>query len=197
MATTRHDYHRLTFTVSLPRSRTKWLSELLSQWCITYHEVIPNFRDIEAFGRWLDLRLSSSIRPIVIADTSTILFLHRIRQRFPGARFVHIRRRADEVHESLKKVGVDGGSKQLEMLEKCISKMDAERMVGEPLFMASELSQPQAVKHLITTVITPHIDMNYVWNMVRTNVQCSADEVNRYKTMVIRDSLAEQVEVVS
>lgn len=190
----RADYHRLTFTVSLPRSRTKWLSELLSKWCVTYHEVIPNFPDVEAFGRWLDLRLASSIRPIVIADTSTILFLHRIRQRFPGARFIHIARRAGEVHESLKKVGIDGEN-QLEMLDKCIAKMGAERMVGEHLFMAGELSDAEAVKHLISIVITPHIDMNYVRALVRTNIQCSAEEVNRYMTACIPESLAAQVEI--
>lgn len=105
-----NDYtDRLTFVISLPRSRTAWLCEFFKPYLITWHDPLKRCESIDELGARVDQALFNTearAAKLMIADTTACFFLPEIVQRFPGANFIVIERPYRDVCRSLTAKGV-------------------------------------------------------------------------------------------
>lgn len=105
-----NDYtDRLTFVISLPRSRTAWLCEFFKPYLVTWHDPLKRCASIDELGERVDQALFNTearAAKLMIADTAACFFMPQIVQRFPGAKFIVIERQYRDVCRSLTRKGV-------------------------------------------------------------------------------------------
>lgn len=95
------------FVLALPRSRTAWITNWLSQDTVTMHEPMvecANLRDLDAM-----IDRSGADRdagPVVVADTAFPLMVDALLAHFPRCRFLIVDRDPGEVQRSLLVAGM-------------------------------------------------------------------------------------------
>jgi len=90
------------FILTLPRSRSKWLSVFLS-----YPGHAPCGHDLAVeCDSVADFLTAVSLRSGTV-ETGAVLGWHRLVERFPKSAFLAVHRPVNEIHASLKKQGVD------------------------------------------------------------------------------------------
>lgn len=90
------------FILGLPRSRTTWLSVLLSQGKdICYHEKSLEFSSLESLKIFCEENPNCGI-----SDTALILHWKWIRQNIPEAKIILINRNINEVIKSVQEIGL-------------------------------------------------------------------------------------------
>lgn len=95
------DYSNVTFTMSLPRSRTAWLAETFAVGALTLHDPLKQCASIDELKARVDHERSKWHGPILVVDTAAVFFFNTIQDKFPGARFLFIRRLPADVVDSL------------------------------------------------------------------------------------------------
>lgn len=98
------DYSNVTFTISLPRSRTAWLANTFGRGARASHDPLARCASVDELGTSLidpALELDPDGPPILIADTAAVFFYPQIVERFPGAKFLFIKRAYADVEQSL------------------------------------------------------------------------------------------------
>lgn len=87
------------FTLSLPRSRTAWLTMYLNGNGVNaFHDLWRFVKTPAELKKFLE---SSKSDVVVSCDTANIFFYEELRAEFPDARFVKIIRNIDDVKESM------------------------------------------------------------------------------------------------
>jgi hypothetical protein len=185
------DYARLTFTISLPRCRTKWLTQLMKPWAYTEHEPMMRYRSVEEYGEYIDLVLGDRPTNVLMADTLAVLFFDQLVERFPGARFLFIAREPHEVIASLKKLDAGFANKSRGIA------MEAEIMETSRLFdvamqsayvnesidsarvHASGLSSFSVVHRIIHFIVDPRPSAAYIRNMIDTPIVADYERIKR------------------
>lgn len=169
-------YNNVTFTISLPRSRTKWLTELLKPWATTEHEPMRHCKSIGEYGRIVDDMRSQVDGPILLADTGAVFFFDQLYNRFPGAKFLIITRPVDEVIASLEAMDPDFKNSPavhaaMEALMRLHTQWDDNRLNDGNVYgvTTSMLDDAQEVLGVIRFVCTPSISMDYVLDTMATH----------------------------
>jgi hypothetical protein len=99
------DYSGVTFTISLPRSRTAWLCWFFGHAMTTMHDPLKDCASIDELGEKIDAKLQASPR-LFITDTAAVFFVDQLVARFPGAQYLVVTRDPYQVRESLRRKGV-------------------------------------------------------------------------------------------
>lgn len=101
-------YNRLTFMLSLPRSRSAWMAEFLRPFCASasWHCPLQQCASIEELGAKVDNIGRASPGRIFIADVAAMFFFDRLLARFPGAQYLVVHRPAREVENSMRQLGI-------------------------------------------------------------------------------------------
>jgi hypothetical protein len=97
---------RLYIVVALPRSRTQWFTWFFNEALVAWHDPLKNCESIDELGQKVDRALfgkDARANKLMIVDTAALFFGKELIARFPGARFITIKRPAREVDESLKR----------------------------------------------------------------------------------------------
>ena len=91
--------HRYFFILGMPRTRTAWLSVLLSHGdAFCAHEGIRNFKTFADYATWLKSQPQAAVGD---ADAALVHYTDELLEHFPGAEFIYVERDGDEVLESL------------------------------------------------------------------------------------------------
>lgn len=105
-------YGNTTFVIALPRSRTAWMAETFAQDAFTMHDPLKECESIGELKNKVDRTLGyvddSRVRihiPLIVIDTAAMFFYPEINERFPGARYMFVRRQPNDVMRSLAKAG--------------------------------------------------------------------------------------------
>lgn len=103
-----NEFENVTFLLCNPRSRSKWLNEVMHYAggvAGTEHDPLRFFADIADDFRlhvqWMAQKARSEGKPLFIADSGAILFVEKLVDTFPGARFLFVYRDPEEVRQSL------------------------------------------------------------------------------------------------
>jgi hypothetical protein len=97
---------RLYIVVALPRSRTQWFTWFFNEALVAWHDPLKNCESIDELGTKVDRALfgkDARANKLMIVDTAALFFGKELIARFPGAKFITIKRPAREVDESLKR----------------------------------------------------------------------------------------------
>jgi hypothetical protein len=91
------------FVIALPRSRTAWLCNWLSEHAACFHEPLAECAGLPDFHNMLRPYLAG---PVVAADTAFPLVIDGLLTRFPSARFIVIQRDPAAVGRSIAQLGL-------------------------------------------------------------------------------------------
>jgi hypothetical protein len=109
------DYSNVTFLLCLPRSRSAWLAAFVSPVATALHDPLSQCASIDELGDTIDVLLSTSKKPVFVADTAAVLFYAQIMNRCPGCKFMLIWRDPAAVKESLRQHGMSS----LDIVDRC------------------------------------------------------------------------------
>jgi hypothetical protein len=109
-------YGNVTFVLSLPRSRTYWLSQVLAvdPNTVVMHDPLKQCESIGELQGKIDEALAldtdapglnAKPNTVVVIDTAAVFFYPEINIRFPRARYLFLRRGAPDVMRSLASAG--------------------------------------------------------------------------------------------
>lgn len=120
-------YGNVTFTMSLPRSRTAWIAEAFASagGAITMHDPLKRCASIAELGERIDSILKLAVdrdQHMVVVDTAAVFFYPQIAARFPEARFLFIDRVRCAVELSLRNAGRAFDPDALREAEKLLGK---------------------------------------------------------------------------
>lgn len=176
-------YEHVTFTMSLPRSRTKWMAEIVKPWAASYHDPLVKHRSIESFAGWLDETiLIHPDKPILIADTISVFFFDRIVERFPGARFMFLWREPRSVIDSLHRmdpemVNDDAIWEQWQALQEARESVKRQRLHGTS-FDFVDLCHAAHVMRAINFVLSP-VPFSYAYGKARQIIVADHEKAKR------------------
>jgi len=92
---------RPTFILSLPRSRTAWLTVYFNGAGVPcFHDAWRHVKTIKGLRKEME---GTKSEYVVNADSSNILFYNEIKEEFPNAKFITILRNPIKVQQSLSK----------------------------------------------------------------------------------------------
>lgn len=180
------DYSNVTFTISLPRSRTAWLANTFGRGARASHDPLARCASVDELGTSLiDPALDLDPEtPILIVDTAAVFLYPQIVERFPGAKFLFIERPYAEVEASLiaKRQPIVGLTEALACYRKAQIRSAADlpshrRMAGIGM---SELSYAPVLRLLwkFIGIQTPPPD-GYLEQQIGINFQIPFDEQRR------------------
>lgn len=146
---------RYFFVLGLPRSRTAWFSNFLTygpSWC--YHEELVKHANFESLKKKLDSRPEQIVG---ISDTLGILLYKELKEYFPEAKFILIKREVVEVEESAERLGLQSQD-MLEIggaaLDAAIENFDEKRCLMVRFSRVNEMA-PTAWKFITGTQADP------------------------------------------
>lgn len=105
----------VTFIISVARSRSFWLSQLLStsgtvseEICSSWHEPLARSYSLASLFARIDTLLEHG-RDAVVADTSFVYLYEHLRERYPQAKYIFLLRDPAAIAASLENLGIDSG----------------------------------------------------------------------------------------
>lgn len=177
-------YEHVTFMLSLPRSRSAWMTEFMRPYvALALHNPLQQCASIEELAQ----RIDPWHGRVFVADVAAMFFFDQLVTRFPGAQYLFVHRPAREVEQSMRKLGVNPPL-SVRAAEKQLLDL-ASSMRGRPDCMAGtffELHAPQfmqAISKFVTGVDVPYL---HYASMERRNIQVPLQE------QVRRTDLAKQ-----
>lgn len=168
-------YEHVTFMLSLPRSRSAWMTEFLRPYtAAAWHCPLQQCESIR------ELRVKIDLAPqgqVFIADVAALFFFDQLLVEFPGAKYVVVHRPAREVEHSMQKLGVTpplnvrAAERQLLDIGQAL-RMRHDAMTGTFF----ELNSPQVVQAIAKFVTGLDVPYSYYLRMKNRNVQVSIAE---------------------
>ncbi len=157
--------------LSLPRSRSAWLSHFLRYGGRTVgHDILIDCRSVADFPRAFEMGLDGT------CETAAMLGWQLIRHLMPKARLITIHRPVAEVEKSLAAAGFPVDSEELEIREALLE--SASRAPGVRRFEYSALADPMVCKELFELALGPRLEFDLAWwnYCAGVNIQVNAAE---------------------
>ena len=172
-------YEHVTFMLSLPRSRSAWMTEFMRPFvALALHNPLQQCATINELGEKIDAAPGGRV---FVADVSAMFFFDELLLRFPGARYVVVHRPAREVELSMQRLGIHpplnirNAEKQLLDIAQSI-RGRADTMTGTFF----ELNSPQIVRAISKFAAGVDVPYGYYLRMKDRNIQVSvADQIKR------------------
>lgn len=152
------------FILTLPRSRSKWLSVFLSYpgRAPCGHDLAVECSTIADFLNAVSLRSGT-------VETGAVLGWHRLVERFPRSFFAAVHRPVREVHDSLKKAGVETSYAELTRRAKLLE--DFSTYPGVMSCSFSELDNPKICASLFERCLGRAFDPTWHAKLAGENIQ--------------------------
>lgn len=168
-------YEHVTFMLSLPRSRSAWMTEFMRPFvALALHNPLQQCASIEELAQQID---AAPTGRVFVADVAAMFFFDQLVVRFPGAKYLFVHRPAREVEQSMQKLGVNPPL-SVRSAEKQLVEL-ATSMRGRADCMAGtffELYAPQfmqAISKFVTGIDVPY---THYMRMKNRNVQVPLNE---------------------
>jgi hypothetical protein len=144
------------FVIALPRSRTAWLCNWLSEVADCFHEPLVECAGVPDLQRMLAPYCAGLV---VVADTGFPFVIEALLDRFPKARFIVVQREAAAVARSLAQLGIptDDFGKIIRAFERAVSIL---RRSERSTFVldAHQLDDESVARRLWSWVVTGNDD---------------------------------------
>ena len=172
-------YEHVTFMLSLPRSRSAWMTEFMRPFvALALHNPLQQCATINELGEKIDAAPGGRV---FVADVSAMFFFDELLLRFPGAKYIVVHRPAREVELSMQRLGIHPPLNIRNAEKQLLDIANAIRARGDSMTGTFfELNSPQIVRAISKFVSGADVPYGYYLRMKDRNIQVSvADQIKR------------------